>query len=472
MQEPDSTTTACVSESSGLTQKNLPFRLTGSQAKTAFAIRRNVEAMISGNGEYVLKDKETKTIRDADGNEVEKFIPAHWICTRPEYLNQTGFLTLTVGDYFCGEHGQQVAKPGGAYCPVCAREMVFRQVFDAAEASARVNNLNRRILKNIFVRAVIVTERHKNKAIHFHLIGILKSGVDIRTGFDFKAFDKAKVARNAGSINRAAEMRYKLSTNGELFRLWQMMRETLPLYGFGRAELTPIKKTGEAVACYVSKYLEKNIFNRVKEDKRKKLVRYIGDWKTVKQFEDGTCATMIGKRLAPEDSAAPHKLKPNDFGWCSKRATAWRGKARETASLINCTSPEDCKAALGGRWAYYLSTTWQGRTPDDLSPFLIADSYTKRQLANDLIQISRRRSPGWWEQSEKPMEPFVPAEYFPGWPAIYAEPMRQDRPKFDADASFVRNETGQIIGTFDELFAEYQLQEKNRLAEIAAAALN
>jgi hypothetical protein len=118
------------------------------------------------------------------------------------------------------------------------------------------------------------------------------------------------------------------------------LREVLPKYGFGRAELTPIESTGEAIACYVSKYIEKNICNRLKEDYRKKLVRYIG-------FEKS-------------------QLKPNEFAWATKRAVAWRWKARECAALIDVKTPEEAKIALGPRWAYNLTWIWK-RNGDDLN---------------------------------------------------------------------------------------------------------
>jgi len=103
---------------SELTQADLPFHLTGSQAKTAFALRKNAELMIREAG-----------------------------------LSACGFLTLTVGEM----EGE-----------------TFRQVWDATEASRRIHHLQRRVLSALFERAIIVTERHKNGAIHFHVIGVLR----------------------------------------------------------------------------------------------------------------------------------------------------------------------------------------------------------------------------------------------------------------------------------------------------------
>lgn len=432
----------------GLASPDLPFRLNGSQSKTAFALRANCEAMIAGNGARQLVEKKTIIIKDNAGNDLEKFIPAHFICTAPEYLNATAFLTLTVGDW----DGER-----------------FQQVFDAAEASKRFNLINRRLLKTLFIRAIVVSERHKNGAIHFHIVGVLRGCPDIRTGFDFAAFEKAKQARARGRTNRAAEIRYKIAAGDDLRAAWKMLRDELPKYGFGRAELTPIIKTGEAVACYVSKYIEKNICNRLKADKRKKLVRYIGEWKTVKTVEK-TLVTMINRETAPASSPAPFKLRPNDFAWGSKRAAAWRGKARETASLIGCQSPEDCAAALGGRWAFYLSSTWQGRTTDDLQPFLIADWQTKRLLANDLAEISRKRSPGWLKENEKPMIPFLTAEDALELTGIEKEIYRVPENEFETAATVEDLEFSRLYETGWKVWKE---KEKERLAEIAGKlALN
>jgi hypothetical protein len=448
------TTTDCVLPSPAAGQPALPFKLTGSQAKTAFAIRANCETMIAGDGETFLQPATEK-------NGVR--IPAHYVTKNPQNLNSAGFLTLTLGNYVCHYHGEQMPNADGSrdLCPLCGNKMRFQQVFDAAKASKLFNNLNRRFLKTIFKRAIVVTERHKNKAIHFHLVGILASGADIRTGFDFSAFDAARAARSKGRINRAAETRYKLATCENLRGLWRMMRDELPKFGFGRAELTPIKSTGEAVACYISKYIEKNICNRIKEDKRKKLVRYIGDWKTTKVLAGGGLVT-IG------DESSPAKIKPNDFAWASKRAIAWRGKAKETAGLIGCLSPEDAKAALGCRWAYYLSKTWQGRTQDDLSPFLIADWQTKRLLTNDLADVSRKVSPGWLNHHELPMQHWLAGQDALELTGCEMEIYRKPSPEVpeDFDAEFAR-----IFETGWKIWKENE-RERLKKIELETAALN
>lgn len=293
-------------------QMPLHFPLTGSQKKTAWALRENCERMIAGKAKRRLVETEFFA-----GTEKKK--KKVWVYDNPENLNCTAFLTLTVGE----------KDEGGR----------FRQVWDAKEASRRINNLNRRVLKDLFELAIVVTERHKSGAIHFHIVGILRGRPDIRTGFNFEAVRRGNYS----------------SVSDTLRGLWEHLREVLPNYGFGRSELTPIEKTSEAIAAYVAKYIQKNVENRLKEDKRKKLVRYIGDW---------TVAKKIGETIVADGDGEIYKARASDFGWATPHAVAWRWKTREVAKLIDVTTPEEAKIALGPRWAYTISLMWQRKTLD------------------------------------------------------------------------------------------------------------
>lgn len=312
-------------------QSLLPSFMTGSQRKTAYALRQNCEAMICGNARRHLT-----TFTYGDGKTVKAFVSA-----KPENLHCTGFLTLTVGDVVEGK---------------------FQQIWDAKEASRRINNLNRRVLPDLFEKAIVVTERHKNGAIHFHVLGILRGRPDIRAGFNF---DEVK-RRRYGSVS------------AELSAIWKRLRTrqsggdgVLEDYGFGRAELTPVRSTGEAVACYISKYIEKNVCNRLPEDKRKKLVRYIGFEKT--------------------------QLKPNQFSWGTPRAAAWRAKTRECAGLIGCETREQAAEALGPRWAFHISGIWR-KVSDAAVPWM-EWSYRTRYLICDELQ--RKAGAGWCRAMER-----------------------------------------------------------------------
>ena len=89
--------------------------MSGSQAKTAFALRLNAEKLIKENG-----------------------------------IECCVFVTLTLGNY------------DGAG--------LFRGVKSADEASRRWNNLCRRVLTDLFETFIVVSERHKSGSIHFHVL--------------------------------------------------------------------------------------------------------------------------------------------------------------------------------------------------------------------------------------------------------------------------------------------------------------
>ncbi len=311
-------------------QASLPFRLTGSQKKTAFALRQNVESLIAGNAK--------KTLRAFTDDAGQVF--RHWVADAPENLNCVGFLTLTVGGY--GADGK------------------FQQVFDAAEASRRINNLNRRVLPDLFEKAIVVTERHKNGAIHFHVVGILRGRPDVRSGINWDEIGRAHEMEKRGV--RPPLWLYR-SASADLRDIWASLRASLPRYGFGRAHLLPIRKTGEAIACYVSKYIEKNICNRLRDDARKKLVRYIG-WEK-------------------------KQLRPNDFGWATAGAVAWRWKTRHAAALVNVDEPEQAAETFGPRWSFHMTGIWR-KVDGSSAPFLVADLAERELIRRELSRVAGR----------------------------------------------------------------------------------
>ena len=122
------------------------------------------------------------------------------------------------------------------------------------EATKRFNSLATNVLKNNYLAWVRISERQKSGRWHFHLI--VACNDDIRRGL---RFDELK-NRNYKSANTA------------LRNQWRFWRDTAKKYNFGRTELLPIRKSGEAVAAYMAKYLTKN--QRTPEDKGARLVSY------------------------------------------------------------------------------------------------------------------------------------------------------------------------------------------------------
>lgn len=292
------------------------FKLSGSQKKTAYALERNVQWMCDD-------DIERMGLRGED--------------VAPERI---GFLTLTVGDKQLGR--------------------IFAQVWDANEAGRRINSLISNLLRDLFGRIVIVTERHKSGAIHFHLI--VETHEDIRGGFDFEAFLNHRNARKAGFVDHEAERRYKRSATPALRRLWAILLRRLEGFGFGRAELTPIYKTAEAISRYVAKYVEKNLYNRGPEDRRKKLVRYSG-WKGA-------------------DGKTKHH-KPNTFSWATPAACQWRRQAQAVAHTHGIFEKEAMRAAVGPRWAYHVTA-------------IMAEGVFETTGANDARGLGNADDAGEW----------------------------------------------------------------------------
>ena len=145
------------------------------------------------------------------------------------------------------------------------------------EATKRFNSLATNVLKNKYLAWVRVSERQKSGRWHFHLVIACKN--DIRRGLKF---DELK-NRNYKSANTA------------LREQWAFWRAASRGYGFGRTELLPIRKSGEAVAAYMAKYLTKG--ERTADDRGARLVSY---------------------------SSKVLRVCTQSFSWCGGGAKRWR----------------------------------------------------------------------------------------------------------------------------------------------------
>ena len=191
------------------------------------------------------------------------------------------------------------------------------------EATKRFNSLATNVLNERYLQWVRVSERQKLGRWHFHLVVVSKQ--DIRRGVDFDAIK-----------NR----RYKDGANTALRNEWAFWRSTSKKYGFGRTEILPVKKTGEALAAYVAKYISKGFAFRQSRDKGARLVSY------------SQGARVCGSR----------------FAFYSPLATAWRQKvamwaasydgvfARVAVSgghqLVDSLTYEDLPKFFGSKWAW------------------------------------------------------------------------------------------------------------------------
>ncbi len=127
------------------------------------------------------------------------------------------------------------------------------------EATKRLNSLITGVLRERYAQCIRVSERQKTGRWHFHLVVVCQQ--DIRRGVDFQAIK---------------ERRYKDGANSALRAEWAFWRATAKKYRFGRTELLPVRKTGEALAAYVAKYISKGFAYRQSQDKGMRLYSVIG----------------------------------------------------------------------------------------------------------------------------------------------------------------------------------------------------
>lgn len=166
------------------------------------------------------------------------------------------------------------------------------------EATKRFNSLATNILKNKYESWVRVSERQKSGRWHFHLIVACKH--DIKRGLKFEQLKN----KNYQSANKALR--------GE----WSFWRDVAKKYNFGRTELLPIRKSGEAVAAYMAKYLTKG--ERTADDKGARLVSYSSKVLRVCTQRFSWCGGGAKKwRQACDIFFMVYKITPDRY-WCYK----------------------------------------------------------------------------------------------------------------------------------------------------------
>lgn len=108
-----------------------------------------------------------------------------------------------------------------------------------------------------------VFELHRDRVWHIHVVVATKE--DIRTGTDIETLSNYKLPY---WLRRGKHLR-----NDALAAEWKALREVSCKYRFGRVELLPIKKSGQAVGRYLGDYLVKT-YNCLSRGQRCRLVRF------------------------------------------------------------------------------------------------------------------------------------------------------------------------------------------------------
>lgn len=176
--------------------------------------------------------------------------------------------------------------------------LTFPEAVSCHVASKRFHSLRSNWLTPSGALWAGTSERTKRDWLHFHLLLSL-DGHDFACNFDWDAhaeYIQTCRHRPDAETRRKAFIPVAASAPQALKDLWSELRKTLPGYGFGRHEALPIRKSGPAVAAYVSKYLSKHIGQRRPDDVGAKTIF--------------CCAEA--------------RRNTTTLAWCSPGATAWR----------------------------------------------------------------------------------------------------------------------------------------------------
>jgi hypothetical protein len=196
-------------------------------------------------------------------------------------------------------------------------------VTDHKEAYRRFGNLRKQFLSKAFPDYMLVKERQQRGAWHYHLLVGLNE--DIRTGFKF-----SEVFPPAGTRPRYT------SVNPYLRTLWKEIRTAMEKYGFGRSELSPIRKTGPQIAAYIGKYIEQNVIGKKlsgfeEQDKGVRLISYSRNW--------------------PRTSSK--------FSWNTQGGKEWRRKVALFAEYAKIKDMDGLSQKLSPKWSYFYADVIQ-----------------------------------------------------------------------------------------------------------------
>ena len=200
-----------------------------------------------------------------------------------------------------------------------------KKVVTPKEASRRFNSFRTHFLRDFAEVYIKVTEPHKDKRPHYHLLIVLPS--DIRTGFDWDAFEGAKleyVKNGKSPLFRGLTRTYSQSAPKFLRRFWSLFRHAAKAHKLGRTEVLPIKSEAEAAVRYVGKYIEKGSVHRT------------GAWKGVRLV---SCSRSL-------ERAANCR-----FSW-AESGKQWRTYVAGVASALDIEDLSQFAERFGAKWAY------------------------------------------------------------------------------------------------------------------------
>jgi hypothetical protein len=218
-------------------------------------------------------------------------------------INHVGLLTLSFGVPGSGRGSQETRE-------------LREQAKDFDFVQNRWASFRSNVIAERYEDWICILEPHKDGVWHIHVVVATKD--DIRTGTDVETLSNYRLPY---WTRRGKHLR-----NEALAAEWRALRETACKYRFGRVELLPIKKTKEAFARYLGKYLTK-AFNLIPAGRKNRLVRY---------------SRGIGKHFSMRFSI-------NGLG-----NLIYRTRLKMAASFLNFKDYSFFAEFFGSRWNYYL----------------------------------------------------------------------------------------------------------------------
>ncbi|MGB8369482.1 MAG: hypothetical protein WCF71_09360, partial [Verrucomicrobiia bacterium] len=253
-----------------------------------------------GNGIGLFQSAPLSPYRKKSRHRLEMAI--EWM-VKKHGIERVGLLTLSFGVPGSGR---------GSLETFLLRE----QAKDLEFVQARWHSFCSNVVMKRYQDWICILEPHKDGVWHLHVVVATKE--DIRTGTDVETLSNYRLPY---WMRRGKHLR-----NEALAAEWKALRETVCKYRFGRVELLPIKKTKEAFARYLGKYLTKT-FNLIPPGRGHRLIRY---------------SRGVGRHF------------PMRFSIYSLGNLLYRTRLKMAAAMLDFRDYSLFADCFGPRWNYYL----------------------------------------------------------------------------------------------------------------------
>ncbi|MGA2543222.1 MAG: hypothetical protein ABSG78_16855 [Verrucomicrobiota bacterium] len=279
----------------------------------------------------------------------------------------------------------------------------FVKVKDRKEFQRRLHSFMTAFTRK-FQLGITMRERHKDLALHAHLVAVFER--DIRGDIDWDACFPPK-----GQDGKPVRKPVYDTANAALREVWEWLLVNAPKYGFGRCESQPVKGDGQAAGRYCAKYMMKDFQNRIPEDKGARRVSYWGHW--------GKAPPVSRCRYGPNLPGAGKMTKPPwgcKFGWNTETqgGQLWREMVRQAVEVLNLdgnTITEDNIAeVVGPKWAFRFGNLFPAvvfrEDEEGMAPALVdaIKMHNLQVLARQAAWYGATRLPMWLHVSELTLE--------------------------------------------------------------------